>query len=61
MGIGNHCRIRAAIIDKNVRIGNNVSIGMDQIPPDGDYGFYHIIDRIYVIVKNSVIPDNTSI
>nr|WP_253694396.1 hypothetical protein [Treponema sp. OMZ 791] len=39
LGIGNHCRIRSAIIDKNVRIGNNVSIGMDQTPPDGDYGF----------------------
>ena len=61
LGIGNHCRIRSAIIDKNVRIGNNVSIGMDQTPPDGDYGFYHVIDGIYVIIKNSIIPDNTSI
>lgn len=61
LGIGNNCKIRCAIIDKNVHIGNNVSIGMTGIKPDGDYGDYHVIDGIYVIVKNSVIPDNTVI
>lgn len=50
-----------AIIDKNARIGHNVSIGMGEIPPDGDYGYYHIVDRIYVITKNAIIPDNTVI
>lgn len=61
IGIGNNCRIRSAIIDKNVRIGNNVSIGHGTIPPDGDYGSYHVVDGIYVIVKSSIIPDNTVI
>lgn len=61
IGIGKNCRIKKAIIDKNARIGDNVSIGMGNIPPDGDYGYYHIVDRIYVITKNSIIPDNTVI
>ena len=61
VGIGKNCRIKKAIIDKNARIGHNVSIGMGAIPPDGDYGFYHVVDQIYVITKNAVIPDNTTI
>lgn len=61
LGIGNYCRIRSAIIDKNVRIGNNVSVGMHTVPPSGDYGFYHVVDGIYVIEREAVIPDNTSI
>lgn len=61
VGIGKNCHIRKAIIDKNARIGDNVSIGMGEIPPDGDYGFYHIVDQIYVITKNAIIPNNTTI
>lgn len=62
IGIGKNCKIKNAIIDKNARIGNNVSIGMGSIKkPDGDYGFYHIVDGIYVTLKNAVIPDNTII
>ncbi len=61
IGIGSHCRIKKAIIDKNARIGNNVSIGMGETPPDGDYGFYHVVDGIYIIVKGAVVPDNTII
>lgn len=62
IGIGKNCRIKNAIIDKNARIGNNVSIGMGGIKkPDGDYGFYHIVDGIYVTLKNAIIPDGTEI
>ena len=61
VGIGKNCRIRKAIIDKNARIGHNVSIGMGAIPADGDYGSYHVVDGIYVITKNAVIRDNTTI
>ncbi len=61
IGIGSHCRIKRAIIDKNARIGNNVSIGMGETPPDGDYGFYHIVDGIYIITKGAIVPDNTVI
>ena len=34
---------------------------MGDIPPDGDYGAYHVVDGIYVITKNAVIRDNTTI
>lgn len=61
IGIGKNCRIRHTIIDKNARIGNNVSIGMGECPPDGNYGFYHVVDGIYVIIKNALLPDNTVI
>jgi len=61
LGIGENCRIRRAIIDKNVRIGHNVSIGFSQGKEDGDYGDYHIIDGIYVILKNAIIADNSCI
>ena len=61
VGIGKHSRIQSAIIDKNARIGSNVSIGMGNTPADGDYGFYHVVDGIYVVTKNAVVPDGTVI
>lgn len=61
IGIGRDCAIRRAIIDKNARIGNRVTVGMGATPADGDYGYYHVIDGIYVITKNAVVPDGTSI
>lgn len=61
MGIGQRCVIRRAIIDKNARIGKDVSIGMGKMPEDGDYGWYHVVDGIYVITKNACVPDGTVI
>ena len=61
IGIGEHSRIQGAIIDKNARIGKGVSIGMGNIPKDGDYGFYHVVDGIYVEKKNACVPDGTVI
>lgn len=61
VGIGKNCKIKRAIIDKNARIGNDVSIGVGTRKPDGDYGFYHVVDGIYVTLKNAIIPDGTSI
>jgi glucose-1-phosphate adenylyltransferase len=61
IGIGERTVIRRAIIDKNARIGKDVSIGMGKVPDDGDYGEYHVVDGIYVITKNACIPDGTVI
>lgn len=61
IGIGERSLIRNAIIDKNARIGRDVSIGMGRVPDDGDYGFYHVVDGIYVITKNACVPDGTVI
>jgi len=62
MGIGKNCFIRNAILDKNVKIGDNCVIdyrGDPNVVRDG--GFYHIIDGIVVIPKNGEIPPNTKI
>ncbi len=61
IGIGEGCHIQRAIIDKNARIGDNVSIGFGDAPQDGDYGFYHVVDGIYVITKNACVPNGTKI
>lgn len=61
IGIGERCSIRGAIIDKNARIGCDVSVGMGATPADGDHGWYHVVDGIYVITKNACVPAGTSI
>lgn len=61
VGIGRGCNIERTIIDKNARIGDNVSIspkGKDE-EMNGE-GFY-IRDGIVVIPKNSVIASGTRI
>ncbi len=61
MGIGEHCQIRNAIIDKNTYIGNNVKINMGKTLPDGDFDTHTVQDGIVVIKKRAVIPDGTVI
>jgi glucose-1-phosphate adenylyltransferase len=61
MGIGQRCYISRAIVDKNVRIGNDVRIvGGDHLE-DGKYDKYHVVDGIVIIQKGTVIPDGFSI
>lgn len=62
LGIGKNCFIHNAILDKNVRIGDNVVIdykGPVDKPIETD--LYHVIDGIVVVPKNGHIPDNTRI
>jgi glucose-1-phosphate adenylyltransferase len=61
VGIGTHCRIENAIIDKNARIGNNVTISPADKPENVDHELYFIRDGIIVIPKNAVIPHGTVI
>lgn len=62
MGIGKHCIIEYAIIDKNVRIGDNVVIrGNPGQLPDMESDTYSIVDGIVVIKKNAVIPSGSRI
>ncbi len=60
-GIGKNCYISHAIIDKNARIGDGVTISPADKPPhlDGD-GFY-IRDGIALIPKDAIIPSGTVI
>ena len=62
IGIGKNSRIQNTIIDKNVRIGNNVSIGFN-----GPYGkntddvTYYIRNGIIIIPKMTIVPSGTTI
>ncbi|CAN5454156.1 glucose-1-phosphate adenylyltransferase [soil metagenome] len=63
IGIGKNSIIRRAIIDKNVRIGNNVQLinqnGIENA--DGENKNYFIREGIILVPKNAVIDDGTVI
>ncbi len=61
MGIGADCHIENAIIDKNCRIGNNVSIIGHESLPDSDEETHTVKDGIVVVKKGSVIEPNTNL
>lgn len=61
MGIGERCKIKNAIIDKNAYIGNDVCINCGEKLEDGDYGAYTVQDGIVVVKKRAIIPHGTVI
>ncbi len=61
VGIGAHCKIENAIIDKNARIGNNVTISPVGKPENVDHERYFIRDGIVIVPKDAVIPQGTVI
>lgn len=61
MGIGQRCFISRAILDKNVRIGNDVKIVGGSHLEDGEYKKHSVVDGIVIIQKGEVIPDGYSI
>ncbi|MCK5450765.1 MAG: glucose-1-phosphate adenylyltransferase [Candidatus Omnitrophica bacterium] len=61
LGVGENCDIRKAILDKNVRIGNNVSIINEQNLEHFEGPNYFIREGIVIVTKNSVIPSGTVI
>lgn len=61
IGIGAHCKIENAIIDKNARIGNDVIISPAGKPESVDHELYYIRDGVVIIPKNAIIPNGTVI
>lgn len=61
MGIGDRCRIKNAIIDKNTYIGDDVVINCGEKLEDGDYGTHTVQDGIVVVKKRAIIPNGTII
>ncbi len=61
MGIGRNCYVENAIIDKNVRIGNDVYIRGSISLKDIDTPTYCIRDGIVVVKKGGFIPDGARI
>jgi glucose-1-phosphate adenylyltransferase len=61
MGIGERCHIENCIIDKNSRIGDDVTIKGGRHLEDIETDTYCIKDGIVVIKKDALIPKNTII
>jgi glucose-1-phosphate adenylyltransferase len=61
LGIGRHCVIEGAIIDKNARIGDGVVITPEGKPADMDGDNYYVRDGVIVVPKGAIIPAGTSI
>lgn len=57
LGIGDNCYISNAIIDKNVRIGNNVRINGGTHLENSDHELYTVKDGIVVVKKGAIVPD----
>lgn len=57
LGIGSRCYIRNAIIDKNVRIGDDVRINGGNHLENTDHSLYTIKDGVVVLKKGAVIPN----
>ena len=61
LGIGRNCNIQDAIIDKNARIGDNVTISPEGKDKEMNGEGFYIRDGIVVIPKNTVIAPYTRI
>jgi len=61
LGIGNNCYIQNTIIDKNARIGHNVSIKGGKNLEDDEKETYCIRDGIVIVKKGAIIPENSKI
>jgi len=61
LGIGAHCIIENAIVDKDCRIGNNVVIRGHHSLPDSETESYCIRDGIVVLKKGATIPAGSRI
>lgn len=57
LGIGERCKIQNAILDKDCRIGDDVSITGGAHLLDSDHALYTVKDGIVVIKKGAILPD----
>lgn len=57
LGIGERCYLNNVIIDKNVRIGNNVSLYGFENKGDMETDEFKIVDGIMVVKKGAILKD----
>jgi glucose-1-phosphate adenylyltransferase len=60
-GIGRNCRISGALIDKNCRLGDGVTIDAARHTEDRDEKLFVVRDGIVVIPRATTLPDGTVI
>jgi len=56
-GVGDNCYINNAILDKNCRIGNNVTINGGHHLEDSDHELFTVKDGIVVVKIRAILPD----
>jgi glucose-1-phosphate adenylyltransferase len=61
MGYGANCHLENCIIDKDVRIGENVTIIGSHQMPDTETDHYCIKEGLVIIKKGAVIPSGSRI
>lgn len=61
LGIGEHCYIENAIIDKNVKIADHVTIRGGEGLPDEETELYSIREGIVIVKKGAYIPSGMTI
>lgn len=61
LGVGDRCYIKNAILDKNVRIGNDVRIDGGPHLDNQDHELFTVKDGIVVVKKGAVIPNGFSL
>lgn len=58
LGVGNNCFIKNAILDKNVRIGNNVILDPTGLEDNFEPGLEVAIrDGVLIVAKDAILPD----
>ena len=58
IGVGKNCSIKNAILDKNVRIGNNVVLDPAGIEDDFEEGKSVMVrDGVLIVTKEAILPD----
>ena len=61
IGIGDHTKIANAIIDRNARIGNHVTINNSNNRTDFDGENFYVRDAIVVIPQDAILPEGSII
>ncbi len=61
LGIGKDCELERVILDKNVRIGNNVKITRKSADENRQEDLYWVVDGVTVVRRGAIIPDGTVI
>lgn len=61
IGIGENCFINNTIVDKNCRIGNNVSLNGGAHLEDQNTKLYTVKDGIIVVKKGATLPDGFTV
>jgi glucose-1-phosphate adenylyltransferase len=62
IGVGSHCKIRGAIIDKNARVGDGCTLFAEG-KADGVYagGAVIVRDGVLVVPRGAVLPSGTTV